>query len=147
MENSITRQIEIKAPVSKVWQALTDSQKFEKWFKVKLEGPFVAGKTTNGRNTYPGYEHLKMNFKICDIKPESYFSYKWIPYPADPNFDYDKEEPTLVEFHLEKTATGTLLKVTESGFNKITASRRAEAIKMHTGGWEEQLKNIERFVA
>jgi len=41
---------------------------------------------------------------------------------------------------------GTLVKVKESGFNKVTASRRAEAFKMHTGGWEAQLKNIEAFL-
>jgi len=146
MENSISRQIEIKAPVSKVWQALTDAKQFAQWFKVTLEGPFVPGKTTHGKNTYKGYEHLKMVFMIREIKPESYFSYAWHPFAKDPTFDYSKEEPTLVEFHLEKTATGTLLKVTESGFNKITASRRAEAFKMHTGGWEQQLKNIEAFV-
>ena len=51
-----------------------------------------------------------------------------------------------MEFTLEKTATGTLLMVKESGFSKITASRRAEAFKMHSGGWEIPLKNIEAYV-
>ncbi len=146
MENAITREIQIKASVSKVWKALTDSQIFGKWFKAEFKGPFVAGQTTLGMNPHKGFE-FEMKFMVQAITPESYFSYRWVPYPMDRTFDYSKEEPTLVEFHLEKTSTGTLLKVKESGFNQITASRRAEAFKMHSGGWEAQLKNIEAFVA
>jgi uncharacterized protein YndB with AHSA1/START domain len=142
-ENSISRQIELKAPVSKVWQALTDTKLFGQWFGVKLEGPFVAGKTTKGINNY---KNMKADFHVKEIKPQSYFSYAWTPYPMDQTFDYSKEDPTLVEFHLEDTGSGTLLKVKETGFNHITASRRAEAFKMHTGGWEAQLKNIEKFL-
>ena len=89
---------------------------------------------------------MEMTFHIKEITPQSYFSYAWIPFPMDQTFDYSKEDPTLVEFFIEESASGTLLKVKESGFNKITASRRAEAFKMHSGGWEAQLKNIEKFL-
>jgi hypothetical protein len=61
--------------------------------------------------------------------------------------DYSKETPTLVEFRLEKIPTGTLLVVTESGFDKIPAHRRDEAFRMDDGGWTSQIKNIERHVA
>lgn len=146
MEHTIEKQIEVKAPVSKVWEALTDSKQFGQWFKAEFKDPFTAGKTIIGMNTYPGYE-MEMKFYVKDIKPETYFSYAWHPFPMDKTFDYSKEEPTLVEFFLEPTKAGTLLKVKESGFNKITASRRAEAFKMHTGGWEEQLRNIKGYVS
>ncbi|MBC7370924.1 MAG: SRPBCC family protein, partial [Bdellovibrionaceae bacterium] len=42
-ENSIERQIEIKAPVEKVWKALTDSNQFGQWFKAIFQTEFVAG--------------------------------------------------------------------------------------------------------
>ena len=144
-ENSIERQIEIKAPVAKVWKALTDSKQFGQWFKADFESDFVAGKTAKAKNTSKGFE-MNMVFHIKEIKPQSYFSYAWIPFPMDQTFDYSKEEPTLVEFYLEDQGASTLLKVKESGFNKITASRCAEAFKMHTGGWEAQLQNIEKFL-
>jgi uncharacterized protein YndB with AHSA1/START domain len=144
-ENSIERQIEIRAPIAKVWEALTNAKLFGQWFGANFHSPFVAGQTTKARNTTKGFE-MDMEFMIKEIKPQSYFSYAWHPFPIDRTFDYSKEEPTVVEFHLEKTAAGTLLKVKESGFNKVTASRRAEAFKMHTGGWEAQLKNIEKFL-
>jgi uncharacterized protein YndB with AHSA1/START domain len=59
MENKIEKQVEIAAPVAKVWDALTDYEKFGTWFRVKLEGPFVAGEVSRGYITWPGYEHLK----------------------------------------------------------------------------------------
>ena len=144
-ENMIEKQIEIKAPITKVWNALTDSQLFGQWFKANVQTPFASGKISTAINTSKGFE-MKMEFHVKEIKPQSYFSYAWTPFPMDRTFDYSKEEPTLVEFFLEETKSGTLLKVKESGFNKITASRRAEAFRMHTGGWEAQLKNIEKFL-
>lgn len=145
LENTIERNIEINAPIGNVWNALTDVKQFGSWFGVKLESDFQAGKTTNGWNTAKGYE-MPMVFHVKEINPKSYFSYAWIPFPMDQTIDYSKEDPTLVEFFLEQKGEVTHLKVKESGFNRITASRRAEALRMHTGGWEAQLRNIEQFV-
>jgi uncharacterized protein YndB with AHSA1/START domain len=143
----IEKQIELKAPVSRVWRALTDYREFGEWFRVKLEGPFVAGKATGGYITWPGYEHLRMEVVVEKIEPERFFSYTWHPYSIDPKVDYSQETPTLVEFTLEKSAKGTLLKVTESGFDKIPSARRAEAFRMNENGWTQQVKNIESHVA
>jgi uncharacterized protein YndB with AHSA1/START domain len=146
----IEKEIELKAPVSRVWRALTDYREFGEWFRVKLEGPFVAGKIAGGYITWPGYEHLRMEVVVQKIEPERLFSYTWHPYAKDPKVDYSKETPTLVEFTLEKSAKGanwTLLKVTESGFDKIPSARRAEAFRMNENGWAQQLKNIESHVA
>ena len=43
--------------------------------------------------------------------------------------------------------SGTLLLLTESGFDKIPEDRRLEAFRMNDGGWTEQMKNIENHVA
>jgi hypothetical protein len=59
---------------------------------------------------------------------------------------YSEEPPTLVEFKLEEPANGTLLLLTESGFDKIPAGRRLEAFPRNDGGWTEQMKNIETYV-
>jgi uncharacterized protein YndB with AHSA1/START domain len=143
----IEKQIDLKAPVSRVWRALTDYREFGEWFRVKLEGPFVAGQVAGGFITWPGYEHLRMEVVVQKIEPERYFSYTWHPYAIDPKMDYSQETPTLVEFRLEESAKGTLLKVTESGFDKIPSARRAEAFRMNENGWAQQLKNIESHVA
>lgn len=147
MDNRIEKRIELKAPVSRVWRALTDYREFGEWFQVKLDGPFVAGQIARGHITYPGYEHLKWEAVVQSIEPERLFSFTWHPYAVDVNVDYSKETPTLVEFRLEKTAGGTLLLITESGFDKIPADRRLEAFRRNDGGWTEQVKNIEAYLA
>jgi len=141
--NSIERKIEIKAAPAKVWDALTDYKKFSQWFGVKLDGPFIAGKTTTGINNF---KELQMAYMIEKIEPKTFFSYKWTPFPIDKSRDYSKEEPTLVEFTLKEIPTGTQLTVVESGFNQIPQDRRAEAFRMHTGGWDAQLENIQEYV-
>jgi uncharacterized protein YndB with AHSA1/START domain len=39
MNDLIEKQIELKAPVSRVWRALTDHHEFGEWFRVKIDGP------------------------------------------------------------------------------------------------------------
>ncbi len=148
MENNrIEKQIALNAPVSRVWRALTDHKEFGEWFRVKLDAPFVPGQTSTGYITWPGYEHLKWEAVVQDMEPDSYFSFTWHPYAIDPAVDYSGETPTLVEFRLKPTATGTLLTVTESGFEDIPEHRRAEAFLRNDGGWAQQIKNIEEYVA
>jgi uncharacterized protein YndB with AHSA1/START domain len=147
MTDSIEKLIELKAPIARVWRALTDFREFGSWFRVRLEGPFEVGKPARGRITYPGYEHLAWEAVVVSMEPERLFSFTWHPYAVDPNVDYSEETPTLVEFRLEKTAAGTLLRLTESGFGKIPAQRLADALRMNEHGWSEQMRNIERHVA
>jgi uncharacterized protein YndB with AHSA1/START domain len=142
----IEKKIEIDASVARVWQALTDYEQFSAWFGVRLESPFVAGQTTRGNITHPGYEHLVMEVIVKTIDPERLFSFFWHPYAIDPQVDYSQEPPTLVEFRLEKTATGTLLTVTESGFDAIPAHRRGEAFRMNNQGWTIQVERVANYV-
>jgi uncharacterized protein YndB with AHSA1/START domain len=145
--DSIEKGIEIKAPPSRVWRALTDHREFGQWFCVRLDHPFAVGKTATGNITYPGYEHLKWQAVIKAMEHENLFSFTWHPYAVDPAADYSKETPTLVEFRLVPSKAGTLLTLTESGFDKVPAHRRSEAFRMNEGGWSEQMKNIQRHVA
>jgi len=147
ISNRIEARIEIKAPASRVWLALTDYRQFEAWFKVELDGPFVPGQSSHGHITEPGYEHVRWDAVVQEMTPERVFSYTWHPYAADPAKDYSKETPTFVEFRLEETPNGTLLTVTESGFDELPSDRREEAFRMHEDGWDEQVRRIERYVA
>jgi uncharacterized protein YndB with AHSA1/START domain len=145
--NQIEKQIEIAAPVARVWRALTDSRQFGEWFRVSLEGPFEAGRKTAGQLTWPGYEHVRMEVEVKAIEPETYFAYTWHPYAVDPKVDYSQEIPTLVEFRLEPAGAGTLLRLIESGFEQVPSGRRAEAFRMNDGGWGQQMKNLDAYVS
>ena len=101
MENRVEQRIELAAPVSRVWRALTDHREFGAWFRVALEGPFVPGKEARGRITWPGAEHLTMRAAVQRMEPERLFSFTWHPYAIDPAIDYSVEPVTLVEFTLQ----------------------------------------------
>ncbi len=147
MHDRIEKRIELKAPLARVWRALTDYREFGEWFRVKLDGPFVPGQVSRGYITWPGYEHLKWEAVVEKMEAERLFSFTWHPYAMDPDKDYSNEPSTLVEFTLQETTSGTLLIVTESGFDNIPAERRADAFRMNDGGWAQQTKNIESYVA
>lgn len=147
LQDRIEKSIEIHAPVSSVWRALTDHNEFGAWFRVALDAPFAVGEVATGKITWPGYEHLAWHAVVQQIDPEQYFAFTWHPYAVDPAVDYSEETPTLVEFHLQPTPGGTRLTVTESGFSDIPDARRDVAFLRNSEGWTQQMTNIEEYVA
>jgi uncharacterized protein YndB with AHSA1/START domain len=101
---------------------------------------------TRGKITHPDYEHVVWHATVQKMEPEHYFSFTWHPYAVDPAIDYTQETPTLVEFRLKTIGAGTRLTVSESGFDKVPAYRRAEAFRMDEMGWTAQVENIRRHV-
>src|SRR5690606_28009949 len=113
----IEKRFELDAPRSRVWRAIADSTEFGTWFRMQLDQPFEAGKTVIGRMTAASYEHLGVEMRIEKVDPESHFAYRWHPYALDPNSDFSAEPMTLVEFQLEDAGNGTVVTITESGFD------------------------------
>lgn len=142
----IEKKVVLRAPIDRVWRAISDSKQFGEWFRVRLDEPFAAGKKVKGKITVPNYEHIQFEMEIERIQPQTYFSYRWHPYAIDPKTDYSKEPTTLVEFQLAEVKEGTVLTITESGFDKIPASRRAEAFRSNDNGWTGQAKQIAAYV-
>ncbi len=146
MTDRIEKSIDLNAPIEKVWRALTDHREFGEWFRVTVETPFMSGAIARGHITHPGYEHLLWEVTIQRMDAPRLFSFTWHPYAVDPALDYSRETPTLVEFRLEPTATGTRLLVVESGFDALPAHRRPDALRMNEGGWATQMENIRAHV-
>ena len=142
----IEKQIRLRAPRARVWRALTDTREFGQWFGVNLKGEVSPGSKLRGPITIPGYEHVTFEATVEAVEPEKRFSFRWHPYAIEPGVDYSHEPTTLVVFTLEDVDGGTLLKVVESGFDKIPAARRAKAFEMNSNGWAAQLENINRHV-
>jgi uncharacterized protein YndB with AHSA1/START domain len=143
----IERKIHIKAPRSRVWQALSSAEEYGNWFGVNLKGQsFAPGRQVQGPITIDGFTHVTFDAIIERVEPESLMSYRWHPYAVDPATDYTQEQRTQVTFTLADAEGGTLLTVVESGFDQVPAERRLEAFRMNSGGWEEQVRNIERYV-
>lgn len=145
--DAIRKDIVLNAPRERVWKAISDPAEFGAWFGVDMTGvTFVPGQPAIGRMTYPGFEGHPFEIIVDRIEAPRLFSFRWHPYGIDPNYDYSSEPMTLIVFELAEVAGGTRLTVTESGFDAIPLSRRAEAFRMNSEGWAIQLRNVEAYV-
>lgn len=147
MSDRIVKVVELQAPVSRVWQALTDYREFGQWFRVRLDGPFEQGRISTGCMTYPGYEHYPWRAVVESMDHERLFSFRWHDFDEKSGVEISKQPTTLVEFHLEATAEGTRLTIVESGFEALPNQRRLEVLRGNTEGWNIQAKNVAAYVS
>lgn len=154
----IEKRIVLRAPQERVWRAITDAKQFGSWFGVTFEGDFTAGAPTVGRVTPTTVdpEIAKMQerhagapfeFVVDRMEPMSLFSFRWHPFAIDRSVDYSSEPMTLVTFALEATPEGTMLTITETGFDSIPLARRADAFEANGEGWAAQTMLLEKYLA
>lgn len=153
----IEQQILLHAPLERVWHALADPGALGAWFGMAFDGPFVAGQPVTGRivptqvdpevaRLQEPYAGTPFRLLIERIEPMRAFAWRWHPYAVDHDTDYEQEPTTLVTFELEVVEHGTLLRLTESGFDRLPPTRRADALRANEGGWTMQMSNIARYV-
>lgn len=143
ISDRIEKQVHLKSPRERVWQALTTPAEFGKWFGVVfVEGTFAEGRRAKLRSTHPAHEHIEFYVTVEKMDRPTFFSWRWVPGAEQP----EGEASTLVEFHLEERDGGTLLKIIESGFDRLSLAYREKAYKDNTGGWEYQTKSIQKYL-
>jgi uncharacterized protein YndB with AHSA1/START domain len=154
----IEKKIVLRAPIARVWRALSDSAEFGAWFGVKFDGAFTPGASMRGvivgtivdpevAKMQKAFEGKPFQITVEQMAPEKLFSFRWHPHALEPDFDYSIEPTTLVSFALEETAEGVLLTVTESGFDQIPLARRAKAFGANEQGWAIQVRLISEYLA
>ena len=145
-EERVVRSVILKAPMERVWRALTDHREFGSWFGARIEEPFVVGRTQTGSITEPGAEHYHWRSTVVTMDEPRLFAFRW-PHPADPRAaSYEGEPETLVTFELEPNPEGTKLTITESGFEAVDAALRAASMRENAHGWEIQSQRIAAYV-
>jgi uncharacterized protein YndB with AHSA1/START domain len=154
----IEKKILLQAPRERVWRAISDSKQFGSWFGVEFDGAFSEGARLNGKiapttvdanvaEMQKPYAGMPFEFVVGRIEPMRRISFRWHPFAVEPDIDYSNEPMTLIVFELEEVPGGTLLSITESGFDRIPLERRAKAFESNEGGWEMQTKLIEKYLA
>jgi uncharacterized protein YndB with AHSA1/START domain len=146
MSDRIQREIFLRAPVSRVWQALATAREFGTWFGVDLEGEFTPGARLTGRVAHPGYQHLTWDVTIERVEAPRILAWRWHPHAIDADADYSSEATTLVEFELDDVEGGTRLRVTESGFDRLPSERHDIAYRGNADGWTAQLQAIHAHI-
>ena len=136
----IERETLIAAPVERVWELVTAPEHVGTWFG---DAGAEIDLRPGGAMALRWEEHGTVRARVERVEAPRVFAYRWASrMEAEP----EEGASTLVEFFLEPDARGTLLRVVESGFDKIPAHRRDEAFRMNEGGWGAQMGNIERHV-
>jgi uncharacterized protein YndB with AHSA1/START domain len=157
----IEKQVVLRAPMDRVWRAISDSQEFGRWFGVRIDGPFVPGTSVTATITGTTVDEevaemqrphagAKATWQIVAVEPPRRFAYRWHPFAVEPdpeNQDYAAEPTTLVEFTLSPTTDGVLLTIVESGFDAIPAARRSAAFEANSGGWAKQVELVRKYLA
>jgi uncharacterized protein YndB with AHSA1/START domain len=152
----IEKRVLLRAPLDRVWRAISDAEEFGRWFGVRFDGPFVAGTsvtaTITGTTVDDGVAkrqepHVGVTsaWQIVAVEPQRRFAYRWHPFAVDPGIDYDREPTTLVEFTLSETPDGVLLTITESGFDAIPEARRSASFEANAEGWAIQADLVRRY--
>jgi len=144
--SKIERKTLMRAPRERVWRAITDPTEFGKWFSVETAGTFQPGARVDMISTHESCKGVAFSITIERMETGRLFSWRWHPGMPDPGIDYSKEPTTLVEFRLEDAPGGTLVTVTESGFDQISLDRRARIFEENEKGWESQSQSLARYV-
>ncbi|KUH92582.1 SRPBCC family protein [Mycobacterium sp. IS-1556] len=154
----IEKEVLLKAPLARVWRAISDADEFGQWFGVRFDGPFVAGRSVTGVMTptvvdadvakaQEPYAGTADAWHIEAVEPQRRLAFRWHPYGVEEGVDVTDEPTTLVEFTLEETADGVLLRIVESGFDALPAERRASAFEGNSEGWAAQVELVRKYLA
>jgi uncharacterized protein YndB with AHSA1/START domain len=158
MTDRIEKQVVLRAPLERVWRAISDSEQFGQWFGVRIDGPFVAGTSVTATITGTTVDEevaklqephtgSKARWRIVAVEEPRRLAYRWHPFTVDPAVDYEQEPTTLVEFTLSERPDGVLLTIVESGFDAVPEARRSAAFEANTGGWAKQIELVRKYLA
>jgi uncharacterized protein YndB with AHSA1/START domain len=154
----IEKEVLLKAPLERVWRAISDADEFGQWFGVRFDGPFVAGRSVIGVITPTAvdadvakdqepFAGMADAWQIEAVEPQRRLAFRWHPYGLEEGVDDTEEPTTLVEFTLEEVAEGVLLRIVESGFDTLPANRRTSAFEGNSEGWATQTELVRKYLA
>ena len=144
MQDTIVREITVKASQQRVYQAITDPKQIVTWFPDEIEGSLEVGE----RPVFSfSQQHHKTQIYVEAARPYEYFAYRWVPGRSGIIGDVLKVPNTLVEFRVEETGEGTKITLKESGFASLPADVAAESLRDNSGGWKIMMDRLEKAMS
>src|SRR6202451_1587144 len=141
MQDTIVREITVKASKERVYKAITDPKEIITWFPDAIEG----GTLEVGQQPvffFSGENH-RAQTHIEAARPFDYFAYRWVARSGA--FDDILTMPnTLVEFLIEELEAGTKVTVRESGFASLPPEEAQKYLDQNSGGWEYMMGRLEK---
>jgi len=135
--DSIEKETLVKAPIEKVYDAITKPEQFVKWWP---DSRIAHGSLKPGEVTVVDFGACggKCALFVVEARPHNYFAYRWVIGPQNPQVAEDdprKHTNTLVEYHLEPVGNNTRVRVVESGFASLPPEQLAKCADHIAEGW------------
>lgn len=146
----IEKSTVLKAPLDRVWRAISDSAQFGAWFGMSIDGPFVAGTRVSAVITPTAVDDEVAErqrphagqpspLQIVAVEPKHRLAFRWNALP-------DSNVTTLVEFTLTEVDDGVLLEIVESGFDALPPDERTSVFDGNSEGWSIQTRLIDTYL-
>ncbi len=133
-ERTIEKVLELKAPLERVWEAITDAEELARWFGDEAEVDLRPG----GNASMIWAAHGRFAMRVEEVEAPHRLVWSWI---HEPNVAFDRVPSTRVEWVLTaREDGGTTLRLRESGF--LTDLHHQQ----NTEGWHEELDELMRLV-
>lgn len=148
----------LRAPLDRVWRAITDSAEFGTWFGVEFDGPFEPGAQVDGRvvptkvdpeiaRHQEAYTGIPFVVHVDVVEPMTRFVFRWCPLFEDEAVGELASVLATVTFALAEEEEGVRLTITEAGFDAIPDDAlRALASSRNEGGWEGQCALVDQYL-
>jgi uncharacterized protein YndB with AHSA1/START domain len=131
---SVVVEREFAFPPEKLWRALTQPHLIAEWL-MKNDFEPVVGHSFSLRGDWGGV----LDCEVLTVEPNKTLSYTWNFAHDDAAFDLR----SVVTFTLSPTATGTHLRMEQSGFRP----GQKQAIGGAKVGWQQFLATLEQVLA
>lgn len=142
MQDDITKEITINAPIRTVWEVVTKPEHMAKWFAESATYKPAVGE--KGAVSWSGMADAPIEITAMD-EPHT-FAFNWVA-PDEEVVGTDNK--TLITFLLEEAGDArTRVQVTESGFSKLAVAdvQKKSLMDKHVSGWPYFLSTLDEYV-
>jgi len=139
VDDRIEQAIDIRAPLARVWELVSEP------------GWWVPSAVAAPVDHTPGHQVVRESEKwgrfpveVVRVEPRRYAAFRWAS--SAPGAELSAGNTTLVEFRLETAGDVVRVTVTESGFAAldVAAGERERAHHENTGGWQQELADLRK---
>lgn len=146
IQDSVEKEIVVRASRERVYAALTTPDQLVKWFPLGVEGKLDTGE----RPVFDFGEYGKFKIHVVAANPYDYFAYRCVPgsiyCPQGFLGDVLEHPNTLIEFTLETVAGGTKVHLKESGIASLPAEVIEQTLKGNDDGWTFMMNRLEQYL-
>jgi uncharacterized protein YndB with AHSA1/START domain len=142
---SIVRELRIGATPETVFDVVSNPEHVRQWWPDEANFESVPGEVGEVVFVSDEGEKFPVAIQVVDAIPYRFFSFRWTQPLGEPA---QNDNSYLVTFELEPDGSGTLLRMTETGFRERGWSIAVieENYRDHEEGWDRHLARLAPYI-